>query len=141
MVELPHRHHETGNLYHVRVDITVPGSEIVAARDQQDNPKHADVLVAIGDAFDRVERQLHEYGRRQRGDVKTHNGPEPGRVARLFPADGYGFIETADLRDVYFHKNAVLEGAYARLAVGDAVRFVKEEGTKGPQASMVSVVK
>ena len=141
MVELPHRHHETGNLYHVRIDLTVPGHEIVVTRDQQDNPKHADVYLAVSDAFDRAERRLQDLGQRQRGEVKNHQqGHATGRVARLFPDEGYGFIETTDLRDVYFHQNAVLDGAYARLTVGDSVRFVEEMGAKGPQASTVAVV-
>ena len=60
--------------------------------------------------IDRAERILGDYARRQRGEVKVHDGPATGKIARLFPDDGYGFIETADIRDVYFHRNAVLDG-------------------------------
>jgi cold shock CspA family protein len=112
----------------------------VVARDQQDNLTHADVLIAIADAFDRVERQLQDWTRRQRGEVKSHLGPATGRVAKMFPDEGFGFIETDDLRDIYFHRNAVLDGGYTQLSVGDSVRFVEEMGAKGPQASTVSVV-
>ncbi|MBX3646253.1 MAG: ribosome-associated translation inhibitor RaiA [Rhodocyclaceae bacterium] len=68
-VELPHKHHHQGKEHNVRIDIKVPGSEIVVNRD-----KHEDIYVALRDAFDAAKRQVEEYGRRQRGDVKHHAG-------------------------------------------------------------------
>ena len=67
VVELPHKHKQHGKLFNVRIDLTVPGSEIVINRDQSE-----DVYVALRDAFDAANRKLEDYGRRQRGDVKTH---------------------------------------------------------------------
>ncbi|MES2365829.1 MAG: HPF/RaiA family ribosome-associated protein [Pseudomonadota bacterium] len=69
VVELPHKHKQHGKLFNVRIDLTVPGSEIVINRDQSE-----DVYVALRDAFDAANRKLEDYGRRQRGDVKTHEG-------------------------------------------------------------------
>ena len=66
-VELPHKHHHQGKLHNVRIDIKVPGSEIVVNRD-----KHEDIYVALRDAFDAAKRQVEEFGRKQRGDVKRH---------------------------------------------------------------------
>ncbi len=66
-VELPHKHHHQGKQHNVRIDIKVPGSEIVVNRD-----KHEDIYVALRDAFDAAKRQVEEYGRKQRGDVKHH---------------------------------------------------------------------
>jgi len=66
-VELPHKHQHQGKLHNVRIDIKVPGSEIVVNRD-----KHEDIYVALRDAFDAAKRQVEEYGRKQRGDVKRH---------------------------------------------------------------------
>ena len=51
-----------------------------------------------------------------------------------------GFIETADGREIYFHRNAVLDGAYRRLRGGSEVRFVEVEGAKGAQASTVRLI-
>jgi ribosome-associated translation inhibitor RaiA len=51
---------------HIR-DIGVPGSEIVVNRDHAE-----DVYVALRDAFDAAKRQLEDYARKIRGDVKTH---------------------------------------------------------------------
>ena len=61
-------------------------------------------------------------------------------MAKLLAGDEYGFIETADGREIYFHRNAVLDGAYRRLRVGSEVRFVEEEGAKGAQASTVRLI-
>lgn len=75
VVELPHKHHHKGNLYHVRIDLTVPGGELVVNREPAQHQAYRDLYVAIRDAFDAVQRQLEDYVRRQRGDVKTHEVP------------------------------------------------------------------
>ena len=33
VIDVPHKHHKTGNQYHVRLDITVPGEELVVNRE------------------------------------------------------------------------------------------------------------
>ena len=66
-VEMPAKHKHQGKLFNVRIDVRVPGSELVVNRDL-----HEDVYVALRDAFDAAKRQLEEYGRKQRGDVKHH---------------------------------------------------------------------
>ena len=60
-------HKNKGNLFEVRVDLHVPGREIVATHKQ-----HEDAYVAITQAFDVVTRQLEDYARVQRGEVKRH---------------------------------------------------------------------
>jgi ribosomal subunit interface protein len=69
-VEASHRHKHQGKHFAVRVDLRVPGKEIVANRDH-----HEDVYVALREAFDAAKRQLEEYAKVQRGDVKTHVTP------------------------------------------------------------------
>lgn len=73
VVEAPHKHHHQGKQFNVRIDIDVPGNEIVVNRDH-----HEDVYVALRDAFNAAKRQLEDYVRKIRGDVKTH---EPKRTA------------------------------------------------------------
>jgi ribosomal subunit interface protein len=140
VVEAPHRHRNKGNLYHVRVDVTVPEGELVASRDPAEHQAHEDVYVAIRDAFNATRRQLQDYQRRRRGQLKQHEAPPHGRIAQLYPADDYGRIETPDGRLVYFHRNSVVEGDFDKLTVGAEVRFVEEQGDSGPQASTVRVV-
>ncbi len=67
IVEEPHKHHHQGKQYIVRIDISVPGHEIVVNHDH-----HEDVYVALRNAFDAAKRQLEDYARQLRGDVKTH---------------------------------------------------------------------
>lgn len=138
VIELHHRHHHQGNLYHVRVDVKVPEAEIVASREPGEHHAHEDVYVAIRDAFNAVRRRLEDYIRRRRGLVKAHEAPPHGRVVELYP--DYGRIETLDGRLVYFHKNSVAGGDFDHLDVGTEVRFVEEQGELGPQASTVHVI-
>ncbi len=68
VVEMHDRHHHQGRQFTVRIDLRVPPShEIVVDRNH-----HEDVYVALRDAFDAAKRQLEEYARVLRGDVKTH---------------------------------------------------------------------
>jgi cold shock CspA family protein/ribosome-associated translation inhibitor RaiA len=140
VVEMPHRHHVHGNQYQVRVDITVPGEEIVINREPSEHTQYRDVTVALRDAFDAATRQLEDYVRRRRGFVKTLETTPHARVSKLFPNEGYGFIETPDGREVYFHRHAVLHEGFDHLKIGTEVSFVEEAGKKGPQASTVKIV-
>lgn len=72
VVEMPHKHHQQGKQFNVRIDIGVPGSEIVVNRDHAE-----DVYVALRDAFDAAKRRLEDYAHKMRGDIKTH---EPRRA-------------------------------------------------------------
>ena len=100
---------------------------------------HEDIYVAVHHAFQEAARQLEEYARIKHWDVKDHDELPHGIVARLH-RDGYGFIATPEGREIYFHKNSVLDG-FESLAAGQEVRFDEEEGDKGPQASTVKVVR
>ena len=51
VVEAPHRHSRKGEVHHVRIDISVPGREIVVGREPEENHAHQDVLVAVRDGF------------------------------------------------------------------------------------------
>lgn len=89
-VEIPHRHHRKGDVFHVRVGVRVPGGEVVANREpslggemrrlrEPASKKHLEIedtqknlQLAIKSAFRTVERRLQDYARCQRGDVKQH---------------------------------------------------------------------
>ena len=157
-VEIPHRHHKRGWPYHIRIDLTVPGGEIVVKREPSLNARarrlgereskkqmevhisHKQLRQAIDDAFKAAGRRLQDYGRRQRGDVKSLSLLSEARVSMILPQEGYGFLTSDDGREIYFHKNSVLGRAFSRVKVGTTVRFVEEAGEKGPQASTVRIV-
>ncbi|MBL6615229.1 MAG: HPF/RaiA family ribosome-associated protein [Reyranella sp.] len=138
VIEAPNRRRQ-GDLFHIRVDLKVPGKEIVVKRDPPGHHAHEDIYVAVRDCFDAVRRQLEDHVRRRRGDVKTHDMPAHGKVASLMAERDYGFIDTSDGTEVYFHRNAVANGGFEKLLVGDEVRFSlhQREAEKGPQASHV----
>jgi cold shock CspA family protein/ribosome-associated translation inhibitor RaiA len=139
--EQRHRHHHKGSLFHVRIELVVPGKELVVSSEGHDEHAHEDPYVAIRDAFDAARRQLQDFARQRRGYEKTHAVPDHGHIIELSP-DGYGFIETIAGQRVYFHKNAVANGQFERLAKGAEVRFElhPDESGKGPQASAVHLV-
>lgn len=67
VVEVPHRHHEHGNLYNVGIDLSVKGRELVANRNNHNELEHKEIQAAVNDAVDAAERQLEEYLRLRRG--------------------------------------------------------------------------
>ncbi len=127
-----------GDLYAVRLQISTPGDcDVVIDRNPPADHAHEDAFVTVRDAFDAARRRLQDRRRRVQGQVKHHEPAPQGRIVRLFPDEGYGFIESGDGREIYFHRNAVVNDGFERLAVGTAVRFAEAEGDKGPQASTV----
>jgi ribosomal subunit interface protein len=140
VVELPHKHHHKGNLYRVRVLISVPSGELVADRSKQDHHESEDVYVALRDAFRAIQRQLEDYARVRRGEVKCHDETPRGRILVLFPAEDYGRISTMDGREIYFHRHALVNQDFDKLEVGTPVRYVETTGDEGPQASAVTVL-
>jgi cold shock CspA family protein len=97
--------------------------------------------VASRNAFDTLRRRLEEYARQRRGVVKNHEEPLlEGRVTKLFPSKDYGFLETRDGREIYFHRHSVLDPGFDHITIDTAVRFAEEQGAEGPQASTVHIV-
>lgn len=141
-VQTPHRHHQKGRQFHVRVRVGVPGQDIVTSHDPGPDETHEDVYVAIRDAFHATRRQLEDYVRRSlhRGDVpREQSGAMHGRVTFIDVEREWGWIEPDDGRRIYFHSNSVLGGVDG-LQVGDEVRFTEEDGREGPQASTVAPI-
>jgi cold shock CspA family protein len=133
--------HRQGDLYEVRIFIVMPGrGEVAASRNPPADHAHEDPYVAIRDAFSAARRQLQDHRRRVSGQVKEHAAQPHGRVTRILADDGYGFIETSDGREVYFHRNAVVNGGFERIKEGAEVWFTEVEGEKGAQASTVHLV-
>ncbi|MFN8640961.1 MAG: HPF/RaiA family ribosome-associated protein [Candidatus Binatia bacterium] len=76
VIEAPHRHHHQGKVVHVRIDLTLPHGELVVNREPENNHAHEDAFIAVRDAFDAMKRQVQDYAKKQRGQVKTHE-PRP----------------------------------------------------------------
>ena len=141
-VEKKQEHMESGSPYRVRVGLTVPpGHELVATSEPGQGDMHEELATVIIRTFDAAERQLKRLVDKQRGEVKSHPAQEVvGIVSKIFPEQGYGFLQDEAGEEVYFHRNSVLNDEFARMAVGTAARYVAEMGEQGLQASTVQVV-
>lgn len=152
IVEAPHEHQHKGKLYHIRIDLSVPDAQLSASRERHDRQAHEDVYVAVRDAFSAAQRQLENYIRRKRRPVKNHEATvtlgrqqKPGyksiatvgRVKVLYPYEDCGTLETANGREIYFHRNSVLTPGFDNLEEGKEVRFVEEQSDEGLQVSTV----
>lgn len=135
VVECPKRHPHEGKLYNVNIYMTVPGRELTVTR-----AADKDLYVSIRDAFRAARRKLEDFAREQRGDVKFHKESPHAVISKLFHDKGYGFLSTPDGMEIYFHAHSVINKDFGDLKTGMKVRFAKEEGEKGPQASTVSVI-
>jgi ribosomal subunit interface protein len=135
-VERTRKHHQQGQHFTVRIDVRVPGDEVVVTRDHDE-----DIHVALRDAFDSTRRRLEEGIREKRGEVKTHEVPKRGKVLRLVADEGFGFIGTADGRELYFSRENLVHPTFEKLEPGAEVQFIEEMAAEGPQAKRVSVGK
>ena len=158
LVEAPARHRQKGYPFHIRIDLTVPEGEIVVKRaptlyprerdiaaerrrkEMETRPERKHLKVAIREAFDAARRWPQDHARRKRADVKAHVPTPQARVTKLFPIEGYGYIETPDGREIYFHANSVINNRFKSLKLGSKVSFAEEAGEKGPQASTVRLI-
>jgi len=65
-----------------------------------------------------------------------------GKIKKLVAEKGFGFIETAGQKDVFFHHSTVAEQAFDTLQQGQPVEFqIDDEGGakgKGPRAKSVT---
>ena len=141
-VEKPQSHQKSGSSFRVRLDVTVPRDhELVTVRNSGEGDLHQRLPTVVRQAFDATQRQLKKLTERQRGKVKSH--PEQavgGFVIRLFRNGGYGFINSLDGREIYFHKNSLPAAEFNRLEIGTGVKWSEEQGEHGPQATIVRIV-
>ena len=126
VIELPQKHKHQGKEYNIRIDITVPGKELVSTRKHDE-----DIYVVIRDAFKAIERQLEEHSRKRHGRVKTHDELLHGHVARIMPDEGYGFIAGVDGNEYYFSVTNVHFPTFNQLMIGDAVEYTAEPMSEG----------
>ena len=139
-IEFLHQHHEQGNLYSAKLWITVPDGEIAVTRDRGRDHRHEDPYVAVHDAFRAARRQLEDYARTRRGDVKSHEAPAHGRISAIVEETGWGEIAAADGREIAFHRNSLVDAKFKDLKPGVEVRFTEAQGEEGPVASTVHVI-
>lgn len=82
-VEARHRHHHQGNVYHVSLNLHLPGRDIVVSHDPELNHAHEDVYVALRDACNAAKKQLAALERfsgkgSQHAKVRLESNPRKG---------------------------------------------------------------
>lgn len=134
VVEHERRQRHQDSRFNVRIDLRVPSHEFAINRDH-----HDDVYVALRDAFDTARRLLEEDVRLLRREVKRHETPQHGRIARLNGSHGY--IRTASGEEIYFSRTNVADPPFESLEVGAEVQFLLEPGNNTLLAKRVSAGK
>ena len=70
-IELPHRHHRRGGHFAVRIALGVPGGPIVVSHEPGRRDAHADVYIAVADAFLAARRQLTAFTQIRRDGARV----------------------------------------------------------------------
>lgn len=96
VVEAPHQRHRQGNRFEVRVDVTIPGGELSVDRGPGDDNAHTDLLIAVRDAFDAMERQVRRWKDRHSGRPDAHAAPARGPVAEKDRGSGSRQVSATD---------------------------------------------
>lgn len=62
-----------------------------------------------------------------------------GTITRLNQTRGYGFINTPENEDLFFHRSNIKDGPFSMLQVGDLVNYTVQFTSRGPRADQVQV--
>jgi ribosome-associated translation inhibitor RaiA len=139
VIEAPHKQPHKSTLG-ISISIGVPGRDIQVKREQRLHETDDHASWVINEAFHAALRQLEDHAQKQRRDVKTHEDERTyARIVRLYPDQDYGFLETRERLDIYFHRDVVRDADFADLEVGGEVLYTRapDEGSMGPMASSV----
>lgn len=139
-IDVPHRHHLHGKSCVVHANVKVPGDEIVVTGESSEGEVDTGIRNAAHDAFAAARRKLEDFARRSRKDIKVHPGISHGRIRDIFPDQSFGFIESSDGREIYFHEHSVPHEKFESLSIGAEVSFTEENGIEGPQASNIKLI-
>lgn len=147
VVEAAHRHGERTNL-EIRLELDVPrkGKVVVKRQAEWPAPRGLPSLIEAATQAVRVaEEQIREHREKMRvpQDARPAGTRQSihGRIARLNPTVGNGFIEVREGPDLFFAEAVLENAAFGELAEGDEVyvTVAEGEGPYGPQASSVKL--
>jgi ribosome-associated translation inhibitor RaiA len=141
VIAVPHRHQHNRRLYSVRIDITVPEEEVIINREHHLSDAHEDPYLAVREAFHAARRELEDYVRRIRGQLKMHEVPANGSISKLEPREGWGLIAADDQgREIFFDQRVLGDVPMNFLLIGDRVHFAEAQNDRGPVATNVRLV-
>jgi len=103
MVDSPHHHKQKGNLYQLRIDMHIPGQELVVNKQPGGEMQaHENPYTTVNSAFKAATHKLEKHAQKLQGKTKTHAEHPHGTIVRL--EDDFGFIQSPPLPEIYFHK-------------------------------------
>jgi ribosome-associated translation inhibitor RaiA len=77
IVEGRHRPQRAGKVFHLRVELSLPGKVVAVGNGAAEFHARDDIFVAVRAAFDAARRQLGHHAQLRRGEVKNHSLPSP----------------------------------------------------------------
>ena len=143
-VEALHHSHSNGNLPEVHIVLSVPGRDLVVSREPKKTEhkrNHATLHSVLKDSFKAAERQLESFKGKLREDTSKPTGSAmAGQVTLIEPGADHGYLLNSTGSQLYFHRDSVTNGDFARLTPGTPVHYVEEAGDAGPVATKVRLV-
>lgn len=88
VIERRNHRHRKGDLFHLLIDVSVPGARLVVSRDPPGRYLHENLLLAVHDAFDEMRRQLEDHAREMRSATRRQAAAPP--LAAFAGADAGG---------------------------------------------------
>jgi ribosomal subunit interface protein len=80
LIDAPHHHHRHGNHYRVRIELAVPGRELVVGHDAEERAEDEDAYQAVRRAFDAIRRRLTATQARSHGRQRAHGVRRRSRI-------------------------------------------------------------
>lgn len=132
----------TANPYRIRIEMRVPPNHNIVVNHETGLKEAADDLTTgMKNAFKIAQRRLKNLVEKQLGVTKKHPEQETTALVRkIFREEGYGFLQSIDGDEIYFHRNSVINDDFDQLEVGTGVHYLAELGEDGLQASTVQVI-
>jgi ribosome-associated translation inhibitor RaiA len=141
VVEEAHKSAGSGkNPLGLRLEVQIPGQLLASHGEEEIREAKDNTGNLVTRVFEAMEHQLDSAVARDKRRVKEHVADhEIGYVTRLFPAQGYGFVEVGEGAELYFTENVLRGLAMEDLAEGTPVVVSRahEDGPMGPLANDV----
>ena len=144
VVDRPHKSPGSGkNELVIQVEVEIPGKFLTSKSQEMPREAKDDQGAVVTHVFDAMERQLDTAVAREKRETKAHDARhETGRIARLFPTQGYGFVQVGEgdaTGELYFTENILHGLAMDELEPGMMVTVMRahDDGPMGPMARWV----
>lgn len=104
---------------------------------------------AIGERYGEARRNGGRGRRGAGGGGARPGAPAPdlpagpklrGRIKKMVPERGFGFIRGEDGKEVFFHRSGMNGADYDGMNEGDTVEYISQESPRGARAEQVRAV-